>query len=197
LGSRYLSQWIKQLELKADHFHIVLRLRIRGNFPSLPLYSFVALCFGTDAITFFHHHQQSSLWSGSSVLTESRLWREDDQIDIFVDYCVLDVMLCGWEERMFWRNLSTKLHGNHMSLDSIAVFIVTVWEPKWFRNHCHSIDILSVTSVCNGIAVGFQWGNGAATPGGRAQGVEKWIFWMNNWFSALNKLRIVELHKLQ
>ena len=53
LGSRYLSQWIKQLELKADHFHRVLRLRIRGNFPSLPLYSFVALCFGTGTPLLF------------------------------------------------------------------------------------------------------------------------------------------------
>jgi hypothetical protein len=36
-----------------------------------------------------HHWQLSLLWLGSFVLTENKLWREDDHIDIFVDYCVL------------------------------------------------------------------------------------------------------------
>jgi hypothetical protein len=44
LGVTSLSQWAKQLEFKADHFHIVFILRINGTFLSLPLYSFMALC---------------------------------------------------------------------------------------------------------------------------------------------------------
>jgi len=66
LGIRSLSQWTNQLEFKADHFHIVLILRINGTFLSLPLYSFMALCSGTGVpITYFisgnHHHHRHDL----------------------------------------------------------------------------------------------------------------------------------------
>lgn len=32
LGIRSVPEWTKQLDIKADHFHIVLRLRIHGTF---------------------------------------------------------------------------------------------------------------------------------------------------------------------
>ena len=114
LGVRSLSQWTKQLEFKADHFHIVFILRINGTFLSLPLYSFMALCFVTQVqITYFissnHHHCDLVGWF--LFLSKANCGEK------VMRWVFLLIIVC-------WRNLSTKLH-DITCYNSLADFMVT------------------------------------------------------------------------